>query len=660
MIYSDKIIRAFYNDCGELVNNLEEKLLLLEKTPENKNIINEVFRLAHSIKSESGLMGFHYFSALAHKMEDIFHLLRDGKIYVNDGLLDVFLRTTDRFKNILNKLNQTGKEVFSNQDLIDRLSRIEPEERELMPEKIKKEAKKLDISKEDIEKAIKQGFNNLFLINVKLFDNVALKYAKAFLVYNNLTSAGSIIKASVDFQKQQSDDLYLDFSILIGTNKSENEIYDLADVSEVERISVKGAFKSGESITGVSEDKQQMQSIRVDVSKVDSLMSYVGELIVNYNRLEKVVPLVNAHRIQKGIKTEFNEVTTHLKRIIGFLQDDVMKIRMVPLKTLFDKIPRLIRELSRKLDKQVMLDISGEYTEIDKTVIEQLRDPLIHIIRNAIDHGIETSMERHKKGKNDKGQLTINSYQSGNKIIIEVADDGKGLDKEKIMYKAIQMGLVNKEKMKDMQETDIYNFIFEPGFSTSEDVSDLSGRGVGMDVVKKNIEELQGKMQVLSRKDQGTRIIISLPLTLAIVKALIVKVSDLVFAVPLYFVEETLRIYHDQIRSLEDYEVIELREHLVALVFLRELLGKKRAALRVKNRYKYFVIIVKYNNKKVGLVVDFLVTEQDIVIKPLSGYIEDIRGASGVTILGDGTVAYILDPPKMIESYIKSRKKVRK
>ena len=658
MEYSDKIIKTFYDECGELVDNLEKQLLLLEKTPENQELINEIFRLVHSIKSEAGLMGFNNFASLAHKLEDVFQFLRDNKLKLNKSLLDLCLKVIDRFRRILNVLNDTGKDEIKNNDLIKKLEKITSKKSKKKELSIKEE--KLKIKTENIKLAKKEGYKNLFQVNIKLFDNIALKYARAFLIYNNISSVGKILKTSVDFINQQKDDLYVNFTLLVATNKSENEIYKLADVSEVERVSVKPVYKFKKETKSASDELLKSQSIRVDVEKVDHLMSSVGELIVNYNRFEKIVPYISSNQISKEIVTEFEDIAIQFKRIINSLQDDVMKIRMVPLKTLFDKIPRFIRELSQQLNKEIVLTISGD-TEVDKTVIDELREPLIHIIRNAIGHGIETPEERKKKGKNKKGKITINSYQSGNNIIIEIKDDGKGIDIENIKKRAIKMKLISEEEISMMNESEVLNFIFAPGFSTSKKITDVSGRGVGMDVVKKNIERLQGQIKIYSQKDVGTSVIIAIPLTLAVVEALIINTAGINFAIPLYFIEEALRIYKDEIIFVDEYEVINLRESLLPLLNLKEILGLDNfCEISQKKKEKYFVVVVSYNEKKVGIVVDKFISQQDIVIKPISEFINKIEGISGITILGDGSVAYILDPSKLIEHYIAQKENLLK
>ncbi|MBU1078755.1 MAG: chemotaxis protein CheA, partial [Spirochaetes bacterium] len=413
-------------------------------------------------------------------------------------------------------------------------------------------------------------------------------------------------------------------------------------------------------------------SVRVNIKKIEDLMDSVGELLVNYNSMEKFHEnLINKKfSFNKSDKSKFFDIIAQFKRLIDMLQDNVMKFRMVPIKTLFDKLPRLIRTISKEMNKKASLSISGEYTEVDRPVIEEIREPITHIIRNSIDHGLESREERKQKGKPETGTVKIFSYQSGNNIIIEISDDGRGIDTQKIRETLRKKNLVPESKLKKLKDNQILSFIFQPGFSTSEKVTEISGRGVGMDVVKTNLEKIQGKILIKTKKDKGTSIIISIPLTVAITKALIVQSSNMYFAIPLYSIKETLRVYSDEIEEVDQYKVINLRKSLLSILRLSDMFELKDKVItgdkedddistgrKKKKKNRFFVVIVNYGNRPLGLIVDKLVTEQDIVIKPLSEYVEKIYGVSGVTILGDGNVAYILDPINLIDYYLSKENK---
>lgn len=670
MEYSDKIINAFQDECTDLITSLEEVILLLEKEPDNKEHINEIFRLTHSIKSETGLMGFNNFSTLAHKLEDIFQEVREDKIKTDDRLIELSLGVIDKFKKLLNSVITASHDNYDTSDILNSLAQYSKEPKIV---KEKKSSDKITLSKEEIKNYKTKGYKNIYLISIKLFENIALKYARAFLIYNNLSSVGDVIKSTVNFQKAGNDEQFAQFTVIVLTNKIEKEIYDLIDVSEVEKISIKKIKdeEMKEKEPPLKAEEIIANSIRVDVNKIEDVMNSVGELLVNHNSMEKFYETLAGKKFlfSKYDKSKFSDIISQFKRVIDMLQDNVMKFRMVPIKTLFNKIPRLIRTISRELNKKVNLTISGEYTEVDKTVIEEIREPLTHIIRNAIDHGLEPKETRIKKGKPATGTIKISSYQTGNDIIIEIADDGGGINPESIRGTILEKSILSPEKLSKLNDSQILRFIFHPGFSTSHKITKLSGRGVGLDVVKSNIEKIHGKILIKTKKNKGTSFIISIPLSISITKALIIKSSNLFFAIPLYSIRETLRIYKNEIRIVDQYQVITLRKKLLSLLYLSNIFQLKESTpiidednddilLNSKRRKKdrLFVVIVNYGNRNIGLIVDKLITEQDIVIKPLSEYVEKVKGVSGVAILGDGNVAYILDPVNLIDDYLSKEK----
>lgn len=673
MEYSEKIINAFRNECTDLMNSLEEYILLLEKEPDNSEHINEIFRIVHSLKSETALMGFTNFSTLAHRFEDLFQKLRSNELVVNDIIIETTFKVYDEFKTLFNSIINNKTDAKDISEVLDLIKSTLQEPAQIQTDQDTDEKSELSLTNQEILQFTKQNYQNIFYIKIAIFENVALKYARAFLIYNNLSGVGEIAKTSVNFLQEEKDSKYTNFVIILLTNSNEKEIYDLVDVSEVERVSIKKV--TTKHAAAKEEKKEQVEdisanSIRVDIDKIENLMTSVGELIVNYNRAEKFYEFMNNQNFifNKINKSNLSDIISQFKRIIDGLQDDVMKIRMIPIKTLFGKFPRLIRNLSREMKKKVNLSITGEYTEIDKTVIEELREPLTHIIRNCIDHGIEKPEERKQKRKNTSGTLKISSFQSGNNIVIKITDDGQGIDLDKIKRKALEKRLMTGEQINSLSDRQILEFIFMPGFSTKSEVSEVSGRGVGMDIVRNNIRKLQGKINLVTKKDIGTSIIISIPITIAIVNSLIIKCSDVFFAIPLYFIQETLRIYEDEIQIVDRYEVIQLRKKLLSILQLNQILDLNKfekkaiqileediiAAFRKKKhtKKKHFIVVINLGNKQIGLIVDQLISEQDIVIKPLSRFIDEIDGISGVTILGDGNIAYILDPIKLVSFFL--------
>ncbi len=665
MQYSDELINAFQNECTDLVASLEENILRLEKEPDNNDLINELFRLVHSLKSETALMGFNNFSMLAHKYEDLFQQVRDGKLSIESNFIDLSFKITDKFKEMMEKITSFGKD---DADIIEVRRLLSNFDKDSKTEKKNVQTEKIKLTQEEIKNFQDKGFKNIFNISITLFDNVALKFARAFMIRADLANIGIVAKSNVNFTDEGNDQQFAEFSIIFLTNKTEKEIYNAIDHSEVEKIYIKKIEAKGEKTGQIIKQKETTaDSIRVNVDKIEDLINSVGELIVSHNRMDKFYQTLYNKKFSfnKNDRAAFLDIIFQFKKIIDSLQDNAMNFRMVPVKTLFDKFPRLIRTISKELKKEVNLSISGETTEIDKNVIEEIREPLTHIIRNSIDHGLESKDKRLGKGKPGKGTIKISAYQSGNNINIEIADDGKGLDINKIKKTALKKSLVTEKKLNTLKESQIFSFIFLPGFSTSSNITELSGRGVGLDVVKTNIQKIRGKIAIKTVKDKGMSFIISIPLTVAIINALIIRSSRFYFAIPLYFIKETLRIYENDIKIEDRFEVVKIRKKILYLIRLKEIFPYKDMDTpekedniiflntKRKQKKRFFVVVIHYKNKDIGFIVDELITEQDIVIKSLSEYLQKIKGVIGSAILGDGNVAYILDPIKLIDHHLK-------
>lgn len=667
MPFSEKIINAFNEECADLLGQLEENIVRLEKDPDNRSVVDDTFRVVHSLKSESAIVGYNNFSQLSHAFEDLFHKIKNSEVIIDENIIDIFYRILEEYKNLYQFILTKNSDQKDIEHVLNLLSYYKPVP---MQEQIESGPvmEEITLRPKEIDQFLQKKYANIFIMKIKLFDNIALKYARAFLLYSNLTSVGEVVKATVNFEKQEEDIRYTNFSLVLLTNKKEKEIYDLVDISEVERISLKKILTHKEEIEAAKGEEVITPSIRVPLDKIDALMNTVGELTVNYNRVEKLYEILNNKNfeVSKSDKNNFLDIITQWKRLIAGLQDDVMKIRMVPIKTLFNKYPRLIKTLSKDLDKKVKLSIKGESTEIDKTIIEKIREPLTHLIRNAVDHGIETPEVRKKKGKPEEGTIIISSYHSGNNVIIEISDDGAGIDPESLKQKIVKNKYLSKEQVNDLTEKQIFSFLFLPGFSTRDNVTELSGRGVGMDVLKNNVKKLGGRISIITKKDKGTMMIVGIPITVAIMTALVVHSGGIYFAIPLYFIQETLRIFENEINIVDQYEVIPLRKKILSLLRLNKMfhlspqieeMNYRSNLLYIKQkkeRKRVFVVVVNFGNKKIGLIVDRLIAEQDVVIKPLSPYVEGMRGMIGVTLLGDGNIAYIMDPTKLITHYLQN------
>jgi len=726
----DKFLKAFLEESSELLDALNEKLLALEKYPEDINIINEIFRITHSIKSESALVGFMKISELAHKMEDIFEKIRKGELIVNSEIINTIYIAYDKMIEIMSAVqNNEDESSFNITDEINSLSFILKkfpltDKTEKLKDKvdIKKEKKGLikdldiefsDNEKNQIEDGLERG-EKLYKATIKIDDDCEMKYPRAYLVFNNFGSKGTIVKTIPDVLTEADDSKYsiVDFFVLsdldneilkkctdvdqvaikefgniglrvlkdLGLNLSDvpgytDMLISQEEIDEGERIErewekqfekeiqEKGLDKTlEEEDKALTTDQVMMQrtqrkdhksfvkqTIRVDTDRLDTMMNLVGELIINHSRFSQIKNKITDTTSIALIKSEIEDATNELERISDQMQMGMMHVRMVPISNVFSKFPRMVRDLANSLNKKVNLILEGEDTEIDRAIVELITEPLTHIIRNSIDHGIEMPEVRERKGKPKEGIINLKAYQQGSNIYIEIIDDGKGISIEKIKEKAIEKEIISIQWLNQMSDDEVLNLIFEPGFSTKDEITGLSGRGVGMDVVKSQVKKLRGDINVDTSFGSGTKITIIFPLTLTIVEALLVEVDKSIFAIPVNVIEETLKIRIDEIKDFDEYKVYNLRDETLAILHLSELVGINTK----KDKDEVYVVVVFYEKRKIGFIVDELIGGQDIVIKALDESLKTLEGISGATVLGDGKIAIILD----INSLVKVRKK---
>lgn len=691
-------LEIFIDETKEHVQSLNTQILELEQEPDNSDVVNEIFRAAHSLKGMAGTMGFKRMQTLTHDMENVFSEVRNGNIKVNAGMIDILFQCLDALEEYLANIQESADEgTNDNEPIIKALNDIlngNSSSQETKKEEVKEEVKKeetgangekkwLDINFNSsqsnvIVEAEKQGMN-VFGVTVKVQESCILKAARAFLVFKALEELGEIIVSNPSAQDIEDEKFDLDFSIIIVTKKSLKDVIAAAEnVSEIESV-VGGAVeesalhpdalvttveaedkaedKTAEESTQVekkTDDKKAAEkksgdkkggkpivnrTVRVDIEKLDVLMNLVSELIIAKNSLVSVSDLEN-----KG-HTAFNEQIEYLESVTTNLHESVMKVRMVPIESVVTKFPRMIRDLSKKLDKKMELYMSGEETELDRTVVDEIGDPLMHLLRNSADHGLESTEERIKRGKNPTGSIYLDAYQDGNNVIIEVKDDGNGIDIEAVRQKAIERGTITPEQAEQMSDKEIIDLLFLPSFSTAKKVSDVSGRGVGLDVVKSKIEALSGEIEVKSKLGQGSAWIIRLPLTLAIIQALMVDVGGEKYAISLGNIQTIEDISPSDIKSVQSKEVINLRGTVIPLIRLNEVLDIESKKSPEDN---LVVVIVKKGDKLAGLVIDELLGQLEIVIKSLGKYISKCKIISGATILGDGEVALILDANALI------------
>ena len=681
-------LSMFIEESKEHLQSLNEQLLILEKEPDNNETINEIFRAAHSLKGMSGTMGYKKMQRLTHEMEDVFSEIRNGKVQVNAGLVDLLFQCLDELGKYLDNIIATSDEGSeSNEQLPELLNAFvknagaAPAEKPAVTasatavavqEAVKSEEKFRELKiaeheKKAIEKAYELG-KNVFGLTVHISENCILKAARAFLVFKTLEEYGDVIKSSPEVQEIEDERFDFDFSIFFVTTESEEKIKKVVlNVSEIQKVDIgvientksesssvteevkaetaakndTGAAKTSAKQSTVTTKQVVKQSVRVDVEKLDNLMNSVSELIIAKNGLAAI----SSTEIELQNKAEFNEQIEYLERITTELHQSVMKVRMVPIESVVNKFPRMIRDLSKKLDKKMELHMTGEDTELDRTVVDQIGDPLQHLLRNSADHGLENNAARIAAGKPEVGSIFLNAYQEGNNVVIEVGDDGAGINIEKVKNKAIEKGMITEEQAETLTDKEAVDLLFKPGFSTADKISDVSGRGVGLDVVKTNIEALGGDIEARTKQGEGSSFIIRLPLTLAIIQALMVELGTEKYAIPLGCIQTIEDIAVSDIMYVQSKQVINLRGTVIPLINLDDMLDVQKPEGNPEN---ITVVIVRKGDRLAGLIVDNLIGQLEIVIKSIGKYINNSKMISGATILGDGEIALILDVNSML------------
>ena len=661
----NQYLEIFIEEAHEHLQNLNQNLLNLENNPNDSYVLNEVFRSAHTLKGMAGTMGFDAILNLTHDMENVLDAVRNGKLKVNSGILDVLFECLDFLEESINYIAVNGKESENNADILKKklLNLINTDNvtdrvySEHQHEEILKNFQFNQYDESIAEKAIAEGMK-VYKIEIVLKKDCILKSARAFVVFKSVEKYAEIFKsypAAEDIEDEKFDNR---FRIAIITGESKERIKkDIESISEIDDVIIEEYYisnnvqttslqdvaiaieakESNEEIEEHHTKRKVGKTVRVDINRLDNLMNLVSELIIIKTRLED---------IDSDSKNQnMAEAVEYLERITTNLHDAVMKVRMVPIERVFNRFPRMVRDLSRELEKDIQLNISGEETELDRTVIDEIGDPLIHLIRNAIDHGIENKNERLKSNKNPIGNIFLRAYQDGNSVVIEVEDDGKGIDIDSIKRKAIENKVIDKSEADGLTEKEAIDLLFSPGFSTADTVSDISGRGVGLDVVKTKIESLGGTVGVETITKKGSIFVIRLPLTLAIIQALLVIIGDEKYAIPLNSIKEITSIEKDSIRNIQGQEVILYRNSVLPIIRLAEVLEVQTSN---EDDKEITIVIVKKGDKNAGFIVDDLIGQQEIVIKSLGKYLSGIKNIAGATILGDGQVALIIDTNTII------------
>lgn len=663
---------VFIDESKEHLQLMNDSLLKLEQEPEDIKIIDEVFRSAHTLKGMSATMGFSRIAELTHHMENVLDNIRTGKASVDTALVDILFECLDTLNALVDEVIENGQETTEVTELMEKLEvmtkggQSKPKVAEVKvaspvqnKEVVESSNLKMDFNEYEKELVIAGYHKNMktYLIEVRLDDGCLLKAARTYMVFRNLEEIGEIIKSNPSVQELEEEKFDNSFTVAFLSNKSNAEVKkEVEDISEVRNVIVeeyvinekeknkkneepkKSEVKQANAKAPAKGDKpietvKKTATVRVDTEKLDALMNLVAELVINKTRLAQIGSEYNLQ--------ELSETLSHVDRVTSDLQAVVTKARMVPIETVFSRFPRMVRDLAKDLGKEIDLVIQGKETELDRTVIDEIGDPLVHLIRNSVDHGVEKPEIRTQNGKNSTGTILLKAEHEGNSVVITIKDDGKGINEEVMLKKALEKGLVTEEEAEKMTKEDKIKLIFASGFSTAEKITDVSGRGVGMDVVRTKIEALNGSIEVLSEIGEGSEIRIKLPLTLAIIEALMVKLEDEIFAIPLANIVETIDISKSEIKVVQSENVILLRGEIVPILNLSKLLDVKTNKPEIEDTNT--VVIVKVGSKKIGLVVDVLIGQQEIVIKSLGKLFTGTKGITGATVLGNGEVALILD-----------------
>lgn len=678
----NQYMTMFLEEAREHLQTLNSSLLDLENDPSNISVLDEIFRSAHTIKGMSATMGFTVMAELTHEMENVLDLLRKGTIPATHEILDVLFQCVDTLEQLVDNVSVGDAESVDSTELVKTLKALASGKpiaapvapvtaapAAAAPENLNEPAMALnDTDIAVVQAAQAQGMTS-YDIRIGLREGCVLKSARVYMVMTVLDDLGEVIKTVPPAEDLEQEKFDLQFELLLVSDHDMEDIrHRLMNISEVDLVEIAPcqeseksepqpvaapttemasvaqkaaapAAKAAEHPAAGAKQLKGGQSVRVDIDKLDALLNLVGELVINKTRLEQIGI---THRL-----TDLVETIEQMDRVTTDLQSVVMKVRMVPVGQVFNRFPRMVRDLARELNKEINLVIEGEETELDRTVIDEIGDPLVHLLRNSIDHGVEHADVRKAQGKNPVGEVRLVARHEGNNVIIEVEDDGKGIDPEVIKRKAVEKGMITAQEAEKMDAAEAVRLVFLPGFSTAEVLTDVSGRGVGMDVVKTKIESLGGMVDVETKLGVGSKFKIRLPLTLAIIQALLVKVIDETYAIPLGSIDSTINLQAGDIKTVQNKEVILLRGQIIPIVRLANVL--KVPAQNVETMDELFVVIVHVGDQKAGIIVDTLIGQQEIVIKSLGKLLAGIKSIAGATILGNGQVALILDVGSLMQ-----------
>ncbi|NHN32811.1 chemotaxis protein CheA [Paenibacillus agricola] len=635
-----ELMQAFLAEVDEQLQQLEQDILHLEQEGESDRVIQNIFRTAHTLKGSSAAMGFQGMKSLTHEMENVLDKIRNRKLLITPQAVDILFECLDCLGVLKREIETIGTANTDTSDIVLKLRQL-------------------------ADGSLAPKVSQSFICQVVISPVCEMKTARAYIVYNELLEYGKVLSTEPNIHDIVDENNIECITYVIESDLNaellESKIRGLLDIEQVtcypanskpqnvlapvslELMSMLSETSELQAISSKKEEegyRKSGQTIRVDVERLETLMNLVGELVIDQTRISQVSGVLRDKYNSEEALDDLEQVSNHITRVISELQESVMKTRMLPIEQLFNRFPRMVRDLSQTLGKDIELLISGKETELDRTVIEEIGDPLIHLIRNSVDHGIESKEVRHQAGKPVKGTVRMSASHQENQVVITVEDDGGGIRADKMRDSAVEKGVISTQMAEGLSDKESVQLIFEPGFSTASEISDVSGRGVGMDIVRSHIEKLNGLIDVDTRPGEGTKFTIKLPLTLAILRGLLIKLNELTYALPMSSVIEIVRIPHNEIHSVKSQAVVKFREKALPILWLHDHFAIPRNKRKSEN---VFLVVVGAGEKRLGLIVDELIGNQEIVVKSIGSYIGKVEGVSGATILGDGSVALILD-----------------
>lgn len=681
----DKYLEVFIEESKEHLQSCNERLLDLEKNPEDMNIVNDIFRSAHTLKGMSATMGYEDLAKLTHQMENVLDDIRNHKIHVTAEVLDVVFLAVDDLEAIVFAIADGGDGKRDVSEVVEKLKMIVNGESPTQITAVAEVAATTTVESGALkgeydqfeytvlQQSREQGFG-AFEITVSLREDCLLKAARVYMVFEVLEKLGEVIKATPSVEQLEEEQFDQEFTVSIVSREPLDDIRKkVMKVSEVDKVEIQpiilediqlqneGSVEqqvqepTSVAVENIPSDKQPMPSeekkevastknngghktIRVNIERLDILLNLFEELVIDRGRLEQISSDLN--------NPDLHETVERMSRVTGDLQNIILNMRMVPVETVFNRFPRMVRQLARDLGKNINLEIVGAETELDRTVIDEIGDPLVHLIRNALDHGVESPKVRVANGKSEVGTVILKAYHSGNHVFIEISDDGAGISRERVLKKAIKNGVVTEQVAATLTDQQVYELILASGFSTADTISSVSGRGVGLDVVKNTIESLEGSISIDSKEGIGSTFSIQLPLTLSIISVMLVEIQKEKFAIPLSSIIETAIVKKEDILNAHSQKVIDFRGKVVPLLFLKDIFN---VPVIEEDDEFCSVIIVRKGDKMAGLVVDSFIGQQEVVLKSLGNYLTNVFAISGATILGNGQVALIADVNALIK-----------